>query len=495
MVGRVRNSDHAVIGKSLRRFHSTLRGAALAMTPSPIGALALAFLLWGTSFAFASTSITNVSAVNVTSSGFSVVWVDSPALSGSQMPAISIFADAGGVTNLAGEIGVEWYPLNSGAPASVSAYQQRLSQAVLRQESQSLGYAAVRISGCLPNSTYYYRVGVSDSNGVVATWPARGPLPAVTTAQQTSFVADSAQLLVEVPPTTPPGSIILLGNSNTPSILAATVGDGAATNQVFFNLSDLLNAAGNSNFTPSGNQLFVVTELGAPGTATQTYDLAFTGGFSVGTENPFLVGDYFSLAVGSGIAQTGHSGSLPIQMLAGIGITNLTVQLQLPTADFSSLSVQLISGQLGSASLQVVNPGLVSINLGAGFAQNLQGAQELAQLNFTVATNISSAFVPVTPLSLQVSNVDGSVTTNYQAQAGQLVIVGQRPLLEALPPTPAGDFGVAVYGNPGTNYELQYTTNLANPAWQNFLSLPLTNLMEVFFFPGTNVPGIFYRAN
>lgn len=467
------------------RAHGASRGLALA-------------LLWlGAAAAGASTVITNVATVNVTPSSFSVVWVDSPTLTASQTPAISVYADPAGSVNLAGQLGVEWYPLNSGSPAATNAYQQRLSQALLRQASQNLGFAEVRVSGCAPQTTYYYRLGVNDTNGPVATWPASGPLPSVTTALANSFVADSIQLLINVSPSAPPGSIILLSNTNTPSLLAAVVGDGTPTNQVYFSLNDLLAATGSTNFAPLGAQAVTAEELGnGPGSVPQTYDLNFTSTFDVGLENQFTLGSYLSLAVGLTMAQAGQSGSLPIQLLYGSGITNLTLALQLPTGDFSSLSVQLISSQLNSASLQVVNPGLVSINLGASYGQALQGAQELAQLNFTIVTNQASAFVPVTPQVQQAVNSDGSLTTNFQAQAGQILIIGRQPVLQLLPTTPNGARSLVLYGNPGTNYALQASTNLGNSAaWHNVLSILMTNLAQVISGLDTNPPAIFYRAH
>ncbi len=440
--------------------------------------------------------ITNVATANVTASGFTVVWVDAPALSRTMTPTIAIYADAAGTTSLAGQVGVEWYPLNSGSPTATNAYQQRQSQSLLRQESRGLGFTSVRVSGCAPNTTYYYRVGVSDTNGPLAAWPAAGPLPAATTAQANSFVADSLQLVLNVSPQTPPGAIILLSNTNTPSLLAAVVGDGAGSNQVYFNLSEVLSATGGTNYTPTGVQEFTARELGSgPGSAPATYDLTYNSSFTAGLENQFTLGSYVSLAIGQAVAQAGQSGSVPIQLLYGSGITNLTVAVALPTGDFSALSVQLVSGQLNSASLQIVNPGLISLNFGAGYGQSLQGAQALAQLNFTVGTNAPSTVLGLPGQLQQALNLDGSSVTNSQTQAGQLVIVGPRPILQALPAPPGETPNLVLYGHPGTNYQLQFTTELGNPAaWRNLAGVVVTNLPQVVSGLATNVTGVFYRA-
>jgi hypothetical protein len=119
----------------------------------------------------------------------------------------------------------------------------------------------------------------------------------------------------------------------------------------------------------------------------------------------------------------------------------------------------------------------------------------LAQLNFTVVTNQASAIVPVIPQVQQAVSADGSLTTNFQAQAGQILIIGRQPILQPLPATPGGVRSLALFGNPGANYELQASTNLSNPvAWRNVLSIPMTNLVQLVSGLDTNPPAIFYRA-
>src|SRR5580698_699650 len=133
--------------------------------------------------------LTNVSTANVTPSSFSIVGAVSKSVSFTNI-TISVFADAGGVNNLTGQVGVELYPLNTGDPSSTNAYLTLLSKAALSQDSMALGLVYARVCYCVPNTTYYYRVSVSSTNGQTV-WPASGPLPAVTTAQGNSFVLDS----------------------------------------------------------------------------------------------------------------------------------------------------------------------------------------------------------------------------------------------------------------------------------------------------------------
>ena len=457
--------------------------------------LALAWLLWIVHPALGQVTISNVTVVNVTPSSFSVVWSAVSASHSALTPVLSVFADAGGATNLAGQVGLEYYPLNSGSPAATNAYQQRLSENSLRQETQVLGLAEVRVSGLNPNTVYYYQVQESDTHGNFALWPPSGPLPPATTAQANGFVVQSLQLLISVPPINPAGSIITLTNPNTPSVLAAVVGDGAGSNEVYFSLSDLIAASGNTNFAPVGDVEFTASVLGNnAGTASQVYSVIFGTNFAVGQGNQFSIGQYLGMSVGSTAVLAGASGSLPLGLVYGTGVSNLSFNLTLPANAFSALSIQLVSPQLSSASVLPVSSNLVAVTLGTASGQTLQGAQTLAQLNFTVATNQPSAILQIEVQSLQVLNGDGSVTTNVLGQAGQLILVGRQPVLQTML-APGGARSLALYATPFSSYELQYATNLAAPIqWLDWMRVPMTNLVEVFGGLASQPATIFYRA-
>ena len=433
-------------------------------------------------------AITNVSVVNVTPSSFSVVWSAS-----AESSTLSVFADPGGVTNLAGEVRIEYYPLHTGDPSLTDAYHRRLNQSLLRQKTIGQGLAQVRVSRCQPNTAYYYRLQATNSSGQTL-WPAVGPLPAVTTAQQNTFVLQSQQLLLNLPGFDPSGSIVILSNSNTPSLLAAVAGDGALSNQVYFSVNDLLAATGNTNYLPLGTQQFTVQVLGnSSNTVSQTYSLYFTSDFVVGEQNLFDLGNFAGLTIGSAILRSGEGGSIPLSLYAS-SITNLSFVLNLPTNRFSSLSVRSTSPQVGSASLQALNSNSVLFTFASAPGQTLNGNQQIAQLDLTPSPNQTSAFLPLAPVSLKAVNAEGSNVGNLAAQAGRLVIIANEPLLEASL-APGGVRTLALYGKPWASYELQCTTNLANPAaWRDFMRVPMTNLVEVFSGLDTRQARIFYRA-
>ena len=437
-------------------------------------------------------NITNVTAVNVTPSGFSVVWRGP--LNGT--PALSVFADAAGTVNLAGQLGIELYPVHSGDPTLTNGYAhlQNLDQLTKKIMAQSTIY--VRVTGCAPGTKYFYRAELRDATGQpIAVSPATGPLPAVTTALENSFVLQSRQLLITLPGGNPTGSLVLLSNPNTPSVLAGVVGDGAGPNQVFFNLDDVLAAGGATNYLPLGGLTFTASVLGTSTNGlSQAYGLVFTGSFLVGQSSGFNLGTFLGLSVGSAVVRSGASGSLPILLNASTAITNVSVLLQVDTNHFTSLSLQGLVPQLGTPTFQSVGSNLFLLKFPAASGQNLLGNQAIAQINFTAASNQPSAFVPFTPGSLQGLNVDGSPALSLGLGGGRVVIIDNQPLLEATQAAD-GSRNLTLFGKDGASYQVQFSTNLLDSAaWTDQAIVALSGMTQDLPGQDTTPPEVYFRA-
>lgn len=436
--------------------------------------------------------ITNVETVNVTPSGFSVVAAVSHSVS-TILPTVSVFSDPNGVTNLAGQVGIEMYPLNSGAPAAVNSYQGLLSEAALRQSLLGLGLVYARVSPCAPGTTYYYQIAVTNAGGQSAVWPTNGQLASATTALENSFVLQSQQLLITVSASYPPGSIITLATSNSASVLAAVVGDGAGNNQVFFNINDLIAAAGGTNYAPVGNQFFTAAVFNqAPIGPPQTYELTFSTNFSVGQYGADTLGSLVTaIAIGSSAMLAGSNGVVPISLNAQTALVGLSFVLSFPTNLFTAISVVPTSAALGGASLSLLSSNSVQLSFRAATGFNLQGSQQIAQLNLTAASNQPSAFVPLLPQTPAGTNADASVAGNFSLQPGRAVIIGAQSLLELQ--RVAGGLNLVLYGIPGDSYQIQSATNLAGN-WSNYLLAPMTNLTQVFPTLNPAAAAEFFRA-
>ena len=377
-------------------------------------------LLLGAGAVFAQDVITNATAVNVAPGSFSVAAAFSPATLASNA-TLSVYSDSGGHTNLAGQVGIQYYPLNSGDPVATNEYTRLLSKAALTQDSISLGMFYARVSYCAPNTTYYYRITATDPGGQTVIFPAGGPLPGVTTAVENSFAIQSQELLVTLNALNPAGSIITISSSNTTSVLAAVVGDGTPTNQAFFNLGDLIAIAGGTNSLPPGSQVFTATLLGLATNVSQNYTLIIPTNFSVGQSNEVTVGSLpVTVSVGQDVLLTGNSGSVPILLNSDSALVNFSFLLNISTDYFSALSVQSSTPLLNSASLKVLSSNSLELSFAAVAGTNLEGNQQIAQLNFTTVSNQPSAFVQLWPRSPAGTNSDASVAGSISTEPGAL---------------------------------------------------------------------------
>jgi hypothetical protein len=88
-----------------------------------------------------------------------------------------------------------------------------------------------------------------------------------------------------------------------------------------------------------------------------------------------------------------------------------------------------------------------------------------------------SAFVPVAATNILGFKSDGTGVGNITSLPGQVVVIGLHPLL-------AGSLGsnstiiLTLYGNPGPNYQMAYTTNLASTNWLLGTNILMTNLQQ-----------------
>lgn len=423
----------------------------------------------------AAVTITNVTPVNVTPSSFSIFW-----RAGDSAPSIAVFADAGGATNLSGQLGIEVDPLNTGYAGLAAGYERRVGQAVLRQRTRSYGMMLVRVTGCRPGTTYYYQLTSTPSSGTPAVYPASGPLPSVTTEQENTFVVNAQQLVLEVPGVDNSGQIVLLNHPTASHPLAAVVGDGVGTNQVFFNANDLFAQVGGGNLTPMGAQNFTVDVLG-PNQAdfTAQFTLTFATNFTVGQGTQTSIGtEFLALSVGSTNLQSGQTSAVGLAYNSSANVVDLALVLNIPTGHLSGLTLQSLAPEIDPATATVTAQAGNNylLHLKARTGQVIFGAKQIAQLAFTAIPGQPSAFVPLKLTSIVATKPDSSTVGNLLAQSGRLVVVGQESLVE-ITPTAGGTRSLMMYGKPGSSYALEFTTNLNSPAtWNLVARIPLTTL-------------------
>ena len=433
--------------------------------------------------ATAGNSITNVTVANVTPSSFSVVW-----RSFNSTPSIKVFSDAAGNTDVTSLLGVELLPVRTGNISAADGYDRRASVASLQAKSRGLGVMQVRVTGCQPNTTYYYQVISTASGGASVSFPASGPLPPVTTALENSFVINSQQFLFDVPGVDTDGEIVLLSHTNGAYPIAAVVGDGAGTNQVFLNVSDLFAVSGAGNLPLQGSQTFTAQLFGAETIIVSSqFSIVFGTSFAVTQPNHQTLGiEFLAIDIGSTLLETGQTSSVPISLQTDAQVADISISMGIPSGYLSGYSLQSLSPAIdpsASTFVRVIGTNYL-LHLKTKSGQTVTGNQDLAALAFTGTVGASSAFVPLNVTAISGLKADSSVVSHPQGNGGVVTLVGDQPLLVD-DVQPDGTHHLTLYAKPWTGYEIDSNTDPNGAApWHLVLRVPTTGLITAI----TNLP-------
>lgn len=436
--------------------------------------------------------ITNVSTVNVTPTSFSIVWRTVPS-----SPSIQVYADPKGVTNLSAELSAQAFPLHTGNPDALDSYSRRLTRAALRDKTRASNLSMIRISGCRPATTYYYRLTSSPVPGTVVTYPVSGDLPSVTTETENTFVIDDQQLLIDIPGLDTPGQIALLTHPAAKHPLAAVVGDGAGTNQVVFNLNNLFAAAGGGNFAPIGQQEFDLAVMSASLTDTRAqFTVSFGPNFVVaGTTYVGLGTEFVACTVGSSVTRIGERTTVPLEYNSSAPVSRLDLTLRIPSGRLQDFTLESLAPEIDplSSTAAVQDQTNLLITLRARSGQVMLGQKALGNLGVRAVLAQDSAFVPLVLNRIVAAKQDTSLVTSLFGSSGRLVIVGTSSLLEAAPQTP-GNRTLILYAKPFSSVALEYSISIDKPNWTRLEPVPVTNLVTQVIAWNQPQPQLFYRA-
>ena len=224
----------------------------------------------------------------------------------------------------------------------------------------------------------------------------------------------------------------------------------------------------------------VVTNPDAPDATALRVELSgFTGCSPIG------------IAVGSTVMQAGTTSSVPVNLLTSVALTNLSFTLVYPPDRFTNWFVAISNSAIGAAAVQDLNPTQTLFNFGSPLGQAIQGPTLIGSIYFSALPG-QSAFLPLEVTGIIGSNLDGSADGDTFGQGGRVVVIGPEPLL-AVPFGSNSTSLLILYGNPGTNYQVLFSTNLLSTNWQVQWSVTMTNLIQ--YLPvNQTVPQIFYRA-
>jgi hypothetical protein len=208
------------------------------------------------------------------------------------------------------------------------------------------------------------------------------------------------------------------------------------------------------------------------------------------------VNDYIETTLGFAAMAGGESTNVPIDIFSSAIVSDLQCSLQFPPERITNVTVTALLPGTASVTLQQQNPGDFLLTLTAMPGQTIQGTQHLARLSFSAITNQSSAFVPLHISSVAGTRVGAGLTPSTLANDGRVVIVGDQPLLETLPPT-NGNRQLMFYGKRNSTNRIQYATRLGtNVVWTNRATITITTSNQYRVLPVGNSPAppVFYRV-
>jgi uncharacterized repeat protein (TIGR03803 family) len=321
------------------------------------------------------------------------------------------------------------------------------------------------LSGAPPASdlgTNLFVFGLADTNGMFA----------------------SANFIISVIPGPPviaqvPNQFVLVGQNIVISNSAVV-----ATPPVTFSLDASappgaeITTNGVFNWDPSCAQGSTTNEITIWATDSGTPQLSNSMTFFI------TVGECVQLGVGSAVLQVGTSKGIPVSLFSTVGITNLSFVLGVPANRFTNFTITSSNASIATATVQTAGSSPPLFILAAQPGQTMQSSSVLGTIGFTALAG-NSAFVPVLATNISGFKSDGSAAGNVTSLPGQITVLGLHPLLA---PTLNGNSTVTLtlYGNPGSNYQLAYTTNLALTNWQAGSNILLTNVQQNINVPATN---------
>ncbi len=197
-------------------------------------------------------------------------------------------------------------------------------------------------------------------------------------------------------------------------------------------------------------------------------------------------------SIGNTVMQIGQTSSVPVLLLSTTALTNMAFTVPFPPDRLTNFAITVNSAQVLTQSMQLLDTGHVQVSFILPASSVLHGPTNVGLLSFAALPNQPSAFVPLAIINVSGHKPDGGLAASAYGQAGQVVIIGKEPLLEAALGTNDQRL-LTLYGNPGASYQMAYNTNLLTTNWVPVWQGTMTNLSEVFQADRTPSQ-LFYRA-
>ena len=158
------------------------------------------------------------------------------------------------------------------------------------------------------------------------------------------------------------------------------------------------------------------------------------------------------------LLKQGTSGSVPLNALSWVELTNLSFTISYPTDCLANFSLSGTSSKLLGHQLSVVAPGLLTVNLRFAATNILGPLTNIANLSFVAPPSAPSTFARLEVAGVTGRRPDGTVASSDPQDAGRVVIVNEEPLVELV----TGADGVrwlSLYSRTGSRTQVLSCTN------------------------------------
>ncbi|HEY1787893.1 MAG TPA: immunoglobulin domain-containing protein [Verrucomicrobiae bacterium] len=231
---------------------------------------------------------------------------------------------------------------------------------------------------------------------------------------------------------------------------------------------------GSSNYTIT---VFATDSSTPPLTSSMTFSVA--------------VGECVQVAIGSTAVQVGQTGAVPVTLVSSIPLTNLSLIVINPSSRLINWAFASSNSSIQNPTFQLLDSSNVYLNVKTITGQTLDSQPLLGTIYFTPGPG-PSEFLPLVGSNILGTASDGTVAGDVNSLSGRVAVIAAEPLIEAGLGSNSSRT-LILYGNPGTNYELTFTTNLLSPNWQIWSNFKMTNLFQPLQ-PNQTSPQVFYRA-
>jgi hypothetical protein len=280
-------------------------------------------------------------------------------------------------------------------------------------------------------------------------------------------------------------ALLLITNTATssnvpPPQLTFSLGVGAPTNAIINPVTGLFQWRPLANQAPSTNVITVmVIDNGIPNlSASQQFTVVVNA-----------VANELVLSLGSTNLLVGNSSGVPVILSSTLDLTNITVVLTVPTNRLNSLTLLSTSPETLNTVLSPFGTNQYAASLTLNPAASSATTRALAQLGFLAVPQSNSAITYLGLSQLAGTRSDGSSAAKPGTANGRVIIIAKEPALDALP-----NNSLVVYGQPGTNYLLLFTTSLSQHVnWYPLFIYTQTNTFQTITNIGSADSTIFYR--